>query len=504
MVPDPRRFHVGLAVLCCMGQLFGGSLAAGGPVGGGATQPDLAGTAGAAPVAARANRGGTAGSSRRTIGSPWVTPLRIDFGPVGVGSTSAVLTATITNTGSTVLDGFAGGGVGAPFSAGQNCAGGVAPGGSCQYFFSFSPTAVGAFSATSATTTSAGPFSIELLGEGIGARVHAEALSLDFGSVYAGSSAEVQSVTIHNTGAAILEGFAGGGVGPPFTASQSCAGGVAPGDSCEYFFGFSPLASGPYTATSATSTNAGTFSIDLQGSGRSTFFAYGQRVSPRSFDFGPVAVGASADVLVTEVTNQNPLIAITDWAGGGVGAPFSAAQNCAPELDPSETCELFYSFSPTGVGVFTATSTVSNSAGSVSIELRGEGVGADLSVTPLVLDFGPVPVGTSGTSQVVTVRNTGVATLDGFSGGGVSAPFSGSQSCASGVAPGDTCQFFFNFHPTEEGLFTATSNVGTNAGGFTIELIGGMDPTIFDDGFESGDAGAWTASIPTTTGRPSG
>ncbi len=219
--------------------------------------------------------------------------------------------------------------------------------------------------------------------------MHAEALSLDFGSVYAGSSADVQSVTIHNTRAAILEGF----------------------------------------------------------------------------------------------------------AGGGVGAPFSATQNCAPELDPSETCELFYGFSPTEAGVFTATSTVSNSAGSVSIELRGEGVGADLSMTPLVLDFGPVPVGTSGTSQVVTVRNTGLAVLDGFAGGGVAAPFSASQSCSSGVAPGDTCQIFYNFHPTEEGLFTATSNVGTNAGGFTIELIGGVDPTIFDDGFESGDTDAWSSAM---------
>ena len=66
----------------------------------------------------------------------WVTPLRLNFGPVGVGSTSAQQIVTITNQGSTVLTNFAGG---APFDnqfgASQNCAGGVAPGASCQYFF---------------------------------------------------------------------------------------------------------------------------------------------------------------------------------------------------------------------------------------------------------------------------------------------------------------------------------------------------------------------------------
>ena len=79
-----------------------------------------------------------------TAPSLWVTPLVLDFGPVGVGETSSTLTVTITNNGNATLANFAGGGVNPPFGASQNCAAGVLPGASCQYFFDFSPTATGA------------------------------------------------------------------------------------------------------------------------------------------------------------------------------------------------------------------------------------------------------------------------------------------------------------------------------------------------------------------------
>jgi hypothetical protein len=69
------------------------------------------------------------------VGPPgfFATPTIIDFGPVGVGVTSPQQIVTITNTSSQTLTSFAGG---APFDtqfgASQNCAGGVAPGASCQ------------------------------------------------------------------------------------------------------------------------------------------------------------------------------------------------------------------------------------------------------------------------------------------------------------------------------------------------------------------------------------
>jgi len=411
-----------------------------------------------------------------TAPSLWVTPLVLDFGLVGVGETSATLTTTITNKGNATLANFAGGGVDTPFHASQNCAGGVPPGGSCQYFFYFSPTDIGTFTTTSNSSTNAGPFSIELRGQGVGAGLHVNSLSLDFGSVYVGSSADTQTVTIRNTGLATLTNFAGGGVGSPFSASQNCAGGVLPGQSCQYFFGFSPSAIGAFTATSSSSSNAGSFSIDLMGHGRTLIFGSGQRVTPRSLDFGPIGVGLSGQTLVVTITNQNPFSSITDWAGGGVAPPFQATQDCSGDVSPGESCHFNYTFNPTGTGLFSTTSNVSNSFGSFSIELRGEGAGAGLSVNPLRLDFGSVPPGESGVTQVLTIKNTGLATLTNFAGGGVGSPFSASQNCAGGVPPGGTCHFNYNFSPTAWGRFSANSNVSTNAGSFSIQMTGGVEP----------------------------
>ncbi|MBN1922256.1 MAG: choice-of-anchor D domain-containing protein [Anaerolineae bacterium] len=403
----------------------------------------------------------------------WVTPLILDFGPVGLGATSATQTVTITNLGSATLTNFAGGGVYSPFGATQNCAGGVAPGASCQYFFTFAPTAAGDFSATSNTSTNAGSFSIQLRGKGVGAGLHVNPLALDFGSVYVNSTSPTQSVVIRNTGLSTLTDFAGGGVYPPFTASQNCAGGVAPGASCRYFFTFSPTTAGTFETSSNSSTNAGPFSIALGGRGRSMLLSSGQRVTPRSIDFGPVGVGYESGTQVVTLTNQSMLVSITDFAGGGVLPPFYASQNCAGGVAPGGNCQFYYTFEPTATGTTSTTSTVSNSAGSFTIELRGTGAGAELHVTPLALDFGPAPLFTTSATQRVTIRNTGLTTLTHFAGGGLYPPFSASQNCAGGVPPGGSCQYFFTFTPTAQGRFSAISTTSTNAGSFSIQVYGG-------------------------------
>lgn len=412
--------------------------------------------------------------------SLWITPLELDFGPVGIGATGATFEVTITNTGDTILDSFAGGGVSPPFSVTQNCAGGVAPGASCKYFFMFSPVTAGIFTATSSSSTNAGPIRILLHGTGVGPGLHITATSLDFGSVRTGTTSATQSVTIRNTGLATLENFAGGGVSQPFSATQNCAGGVAPGGSCQYFFSFSPTAVGEFSATSSSTSSGGSFSIDLSGIGRSLIFGAGQRVTPRALDFGPIGVGDTSPAYEVTITNLSSFSPIDSFAGGGVSAPFSATQNCVPELAPLATCSFFYSFSPTAVGAFSTESMVSTSSGSFTITIEGEGRGPDLTYTPLVLDFGPVIIGNTSPSQAVTIRNTGMAPLANWAGGGVAAPFQAVQNCAGGVPVGESCQFFYSFNPVNGGRFKAVSNISTNGGNVSITLLGGetLSPQI--------------------------
>jgi hypothetical protein len=407
----------------------------------------------------------------------WVTPLELDFGPVGVGVTSPAQTVTIRNTGSATLTNFAGGAPFDPqFGATQNCAGGVAPGASCQYTFIFTPMATGVFSTTSNSSTNAGPFVIKLRGEGVGPKLHVTPLELNFGDVPLNTTSPAQVVTIRNGGLATLTNFAGGApFDPQFGATQNCASGVAPGASCQYTFTFKPTAAGVFTTTSNSSTNAGPFVIKLRGTGTTGGPPSGPQLSvtPLELDFGPVGVGVTSPAQTVTIRNTGSAT-LTNFAGGAPFDPqFGATQNCASGVAPGASCQYTFTFTPMATGVFSTTSNSSTNAGRFVIKLRGEGVGPKLHVTPLELNFGDVPLNTTSPAQVVTIRNVGLATLTNFAGGAPFDPqFGATQNCAGGVAPGASCQYTFTFKPTAGGVFTTTSNSSTNAGPFVIRLAG--------------------------------
>lgn len=420
--------------------------------------------------------------------SQWVTPLELDFGPVAVGTTAPTLIATITNSGDVPLTGWAGGAVPAPFNASQDCsiAGGVLPGHACHYFFTFSPTAAGVFTATSSSSTNAGSINIIVHGTGVGAQATYNFHSLDFGDIYTNGTtpgvAPTQIVTITNTGLAPLTGWAGGAVPAPFSASQDCniSGGVLPGHSCHYFFNFSTSAAGTYTATSNSSTNGGSIVITLSGKAHTNLLAGGgQQVTPRSIDFGPIGLGNTAQLLVA--VTDNGFVNITGWAGGAVPAPFNGSQDCniSGGLPPGSTCYFYYTFSPTAAGAFSAVSNVSDNFGSFSITLAGTGLAPSLTANPLWLDFGPIDLHLQA-QQVVTITNTGQTPLTNWAGGAVPAPFNGAQDCniPGGVLPGHSCHFYYTFSPTAVGVFSATSTFSTNAGVKSIKLQGQGTPIL--------------------------
>ncbi len=354
------------------------------------------------------------------------------------------------------------------------------PGKACHYYFTFSPTAAGAFSATSSSSTNAGPINVIVHGTGVGAQATYNFHALDFGDVYTNrgipGTAPTQVVTITNTGMAPLTNWAGGGVPSPFSASQDCniAGGVLPGHSCHYYFGFSTSSTGTYSATSSSNTNGGTIIVDLSGKAHSVLIiGGGQRVTPRSLDFGPVAVGKAAQLVV--VITNNGLTNITGWAGGGVAAPFSASQDCniVGGIAPGATCHFYYNFNPTSAGLYSAVSNVADSFGNFSIDLEGTGLAPSMTANPLWFDFGPTALHLQ-SHQVVTITNTGQTPLTNWAGGGVPAPFSASQDCniAGGVLPGHSCHFNYTFSPTALGSFSAVSTFSTNAGVKSIKLQG--------------------------------
>lgn len=87
--------------------------------------------------------------------------------------------------------------------------------------------------------------------------------------------------------------------------------------------------------------------------------------------------------------------------------------------------------------------------------------GGDLYLTPSVIDFGNVDVGSTATGPV-TITNTGVdpfGPINMFGGAPPTPEFNASQNCqGTTLAPGGTCGLTYEFTPGTDRLYTDTSS----------------------------------------------
>ena len=404
------------------------------------------------------------------------TPV-VDFGRVGVGSTTSAVTADITNVSSepVVMSGT-GGAVGAPFSASQNCHGNtLAPGASCQMFFRFAPTGTGPATATSSITWTGQSFDFELSGTGVAA-LHAAVGAVDFGDVPTGVNAGPIAVDITNVSSEpVVMSGTGGAVGAPFSASQNCHGNtLAPGASCQMVFRFAPTETGPATATSSITWTGQSFDFELSGRGVAASATTALHAPVTAVDFGDVGVGTTNAVVLVDIVNAGTDPVVMSGAGGAVGAPFSASQNCQENtLEPGEDCQMSFRFLPTQTGAATATSSITWNGQPFEFELVGTGVPGVHSPTP-VLDLGALVVGEPSMAVPVDVVNVsrGDISMSG-AGGAPGAPFSASQNCQENMlAPGEDCQMFFRFTPTWTGPATGASNITWTGNAMSFALMG--------------------------------
>jgi uncharacterized repeat protein (TIGR01451 family) len=105
----------------------------------------------------------------------------------------------------------------------------------------------------------------------------------------------------------------------------------------------------------------------------------------------------------------------------------------------------------------------------------------DFTVAPTTLDFGSVALGETASLAVLITNVSSVSQSPNFSGGAPfdSVNFGGYQDCAGKTfAPGDTCSFTYQFHPTSLGLHSTTTTIGIDSENFAITMSGtGIEPT---------------------------
>jgi Abnormal spindle-like microcephaly-assoc'd, ASPM-SPD-2-Hydin len=425
----------------------------------------------------------------------------LGFGSVTVGSTSAAMMVTVTNSGTaalTVSGVTVGGTNAADFVQTNNCSS-VAAKASCTVNVTFKPGATGARSGSLAIAHNAtgSPSSVSLSGTGASAPAPAVSLSsstIALGSVQVGTSSAAQSVTLTNTGNAALtiSGITLGGTNASdFARTGTCAAGsVAAGASCTLTATFTPSAAGARSASISVASNApnSPHAVNLSGIGTAapppaTPVA---SITPPSLSFGNVLVGASSATQMVTVAN-------TGNAPLNVGAvtptgPYTATGCANTAVAAGASCMITVIFKPTAAGAANGSLSIAhNAAGSPgAVALSGTGTTVTppngtpaISFSPMSLAFGTQKLNMPSAAQTVTLTNSGTAALSitGLSLSGTNAAdFAvGGGTCAAGssVAAGASCTAQVKFTPTAAGARSASLDVASNAtGAHSVALSG--------------------------------
>lgn len=330
-------------------------------------------------------------------------------------------------------------------------------------------------------------------------------ISLDFGTVWLGTTGASKSFTVTNTG-----GLASGAlmITLPTDFAQTggnCTTGVtdlAPTQSCTIEVALKPAAggspgnrSGDIQVVPASGNAAlGTGTLTLAGVAAGTTQLI---VTPSAVDFGTVVQGTT-DAPVTLFTVANP-------NGGGMGtltfAPSDpqfvvvpASTTCTTTLAPNATCVIGVRFAPTSApgtlvsgdltvsdGLSTARPALSGKVSQVAV-IQFQTGAATYSAGPLATAFGPIVLGTSA-MQTVTVTNRGDQATSALTVA-LGAPEAGIDSsahymlsantCAGAtLATGQSCSYVISFIPTNVGEKLAAVRIsGTTGGALRNDLSG--------------------------------
>ena len=206
-----------------------------------------------------------------------VSASSLSLGDARVGSASPAVTIQLSNTGGSPLQlpaisppsGFA--------IAGGSCwpagiASQLAPSTSCTFTVSATPSAEGAQSATLVIASDApsGPAQVQLSARGVAAKLSLDRSSLAFGQLQIQGSGATQTVTLSNTGTAVLNLLNLAVSGEGYELQHDCGSAIAVGGQCTATVRFTPTRTGETDGTlsiASDAVNAATASVALSGSG---------------------------------------------------------------------------------------------------------------------------------------------------------------------------------------------------------------------------------------------
>jgi hypothetical protein len=202
-----------------------------------------------------------------------------------------------------------------------------------------------------------------------------------------------------------------------------------------------------------------TVALYVRGAGVTTLPLSG---SPANLSFGQVKVGASATLPVTLTNTRSYAISLTGLQTTGNGFSTSGP-NFPLRLPGGASVTLKVTFAPQAVGLVAGSVFVDGAA--LNIPVSGTGTTAaagQLTINPGTLNFGNVPVGSTGTLSTTLSANGGSVTIS-------SAASSSSQFALPGasfplaIAAGQTVSLNAAFTPQNAGAASGTLSFASNA-----------------------------------------
>jgi hypothetical protein len=310
-----------------------------------------------------------------------IFPSSEDFGDVVVGQSSNTRTVSVTNTGDQPLSLNSIGLFGAQaqdFSVAPNCQmPTVLPSkATCSVSVTFKPMAAGSrkASVTVADNAAGGSQSISVAGTGVPSQpaVTLAPGSVSFPDTMQGATSAAQSVTVTNSGSAVLHvsSVLLGGANPgDFSPPTGCSGTVQVNASCTIGVSFAPLGDGQRTATILVADDApgSPQSVELSGNGIGPPVARpGVTVAPSAVSFPATGLGTTVGSQTVTVTSAGSAAAQISSIvlGGADPGDFKMTDSCTPPgtYAVHSSCILSLIFTPSATGTRTAVITITDDA----------------------------------------------------------------------------------------------------------------------------------------------
>lgn len=281
---------------------------------------------------------------------------------------------------------------------------------------------------------------------------------------------------------------------------SSSPGTIAPGSSaCSFDISGSHTyaSTGSFTITVTTSDKGGTSTTTTS----SVSVSYPViSTTPSTLTFGGQDPGTTSAPQSVTITNPGPgALVITSGTiviAGTNASDFAQTNDCGASLGAGSSCTASVTFTPMAAGTRSATLQVFNGSGTTPVAdtwLTGTGNPPRITMTPSTMTFGSQAVGTTSSTQQVTVANAGPGDLTVGQGtfiiaGTNATDFSQTNTCGSSLPSGSSCTVYITFAPTGSGTRSAS-----------LEVIGSQGTVPLATASLSGTGNALTVSLSAST-----